>query len=150
MRKGKLVTKKVVETDDVICDRCGKSCMKVSNYPNIEAATLTAEWGYGTSKDGIKWKAEICETCADEFKEWVIDGPGPGMLVEEYAQGDYQEEGMLERINYYANEDLGLSGTEFLTRLASGDDFGEYPAGAISKAYYLAEAYFHYQEKAKQ
>jgi hypothetical protein len=113
---------------------------------NVETAVLKAEWGYGTNKDGLRWKAEICETCADEFKDWVNQGTGPGMLVEEYLRSEYETEGMLERINYAANEDLGLSGEEFLKRLEDGDEFADYPDEALSRPYLLARAYLHQQK----
>ena len=59
--------------DDIICNRCKKSCCVSTNdefgedeYKHIEAAVLMADWGYESSKDGERHRAHLCEPCYDE------------------------------------------------------------------------------------
>ena len=52
--------------DDVICDKCGKSCMDdIKN--GFEFATISAHWGYGSNKDLEDHEAHVCEKCYDGF-----------------------------------------------------------------------------------
>jgi len=48
---------------DVLCDRCGTSCL--CPLGNFEAATITAAWGYSSGKDGEAHEAHLCEECYD-------------------------------------------------------------------------------------
>lgn len=62
MKQYKIVEKKDLEVDDVICDSCGKSCYNGTNFEFIE---LVNHWGYGSKHDMETWEAQICEECAD-------------------------------------------------------------------------------------
>lgn len=61
--------KQMAEVDklvDVLCDRCGKSCLDDIGM-NHEYAEIKATWGYGSNKDCQQHKIEICEKCYDEM-----------------------------------------------------------------------------------
>lgn len=70
-------TKKVikeVESDEVVditCDICMNSCKDSINM-NHEYLHITGNWGYGSSKDGQRWEAYICESCSDEYLSNLI------------------------------------------------------------------------------
>lgn len=49
---------------DIICDKCGKSCIDDSGM-NYEYATIKVCWGYGSKKDTERHEAHICEKCYD-------------------------------------------------------------------------------------
>ncbi len=70
MRKIRKVTRKIEETEDIICDICGKSCRDKLNM-NYESSILSASWGYGSSKDGSQWGGDFCESCSDKIKEFI-------------------------------------------------------------------------------
>lgn len=65
---------------DITCDLCGKTC-RDSIGVNLEFATLSARWGYGSRKDCETHEAHICEDCYDglPFRDKV--------RVKEYAPG---------------------------------------------------------------
>ena len=76
-----------MELKDIICNRCGKSCVsphhsdqtgKVTCY---ESATLMANWGYGTDKDGETHRANLCESCYD----YVISACGIKPNIYDYV-----------------------------------------------------------------
>jgi hypothetical protein len=48
---------------DVFCDGCGKSCK--TPLDDYEYATLYAQWGYSSRKDGATSEMELCEDCFD-------------------------------------------------------------------------------------
>lgn len=50
--------------EDVICDKCGKSCLD-SEAMNFEYASIEACWGFCTRKDAEHHTAELCEDCYD-------------------------------------------------------------------------------------
>lgn len=50
--------------EDITCDKCGKSCLD-SLGMNFEFAEIEAMWGYGSSKDTTRHRAEVCEPCYD-------------------------------------------------------------------------------------
>lgn len=56
---------------DLLCDVCGKSCR--TNYAdvNFEYATLTAQWGYFSRKDGDNYAMELCEDCFDDVIKYL-------------------------------------------------------------------------------
>jgi hypothetical protein len=71
MRKYKKVLKNDLE--DVLCDICGKSCLD-ARYPDplmAEFATLEANWGYLSKKDGEQLSLEMCESCFDKVKSHI-------------------------------------------------------------------------------
>jgi len=66
--KDQVVEVKILE--DVICDVCGKSCRDSDNL-NFEYATLHADWGHCSNKDGIGWTGHICYRCADKIQGFI-------------------------------------------------------------------------------
>lgn len=50
---------------DVLCDVCGKSCCKFTKNKLIatESATIIADWGYYSDRDGKQYHIDICENC---------------------------------------------------------------------------------------
>lgn len=58
-------TQEVDVLNDIICDNCKKSC---GTKYGIEAATISANWGYGTRKDGENHRGFLCEECYD----WLL------------------------------------------------------------------------------
>ena len=49
---------------DVCCDVCGKSCKKKVNGVDFkDYATITADWGYTSSHDGLRYQIHLCEHC---------------------------------------------------------------------------------------
>lgn len=49
---------------DVICDKCGKSC-RDSMGMNFEYAEIEACWGFASKKDLEHHTAQVCEACYD-------------------------------------------------------------------------------------
>lgn len=49
--------------DKIYCDVCGVCCTD-DNF-GTETASLTAEWGYRSKKDGKIYQIDICENCFD-------------------------------------------------------------------------------------
>lgn len=80
---------------EVYCDICGKSTK--DDMGNFECATLYANWGYSSNKDGEVHKCYICETCYDTVKI-LLEGIGGCIRIEdtmkesEYRQEDIAEE----------------------------------------------------------
>ena len=57
--------------EDTVCDVCGNSCRdKLGNY---ESASLSADWGYSSGKDGARYDIDLCEKCFDETIEFLKD-----------------------------------------------------------------------------
>ncbi|MFM5557035.1 hypothetical protein [Aeromonas rivipollensis] len=55
--------KAVVPTEQVVevrCDVCGDSSMMVEQ---MNYATLSANWGYGSRHDGERYQVDLCESC---------------------------------------------------------------------------------------
>ena len=57
-------TRAVRVLDDVVCNRCGKSCRVEGG--NFECASVRVDWGYGSGKDGTREAWDLCEACHDE------------------------------------------------------------------------------------
>ncbi|RSM25002.1 hypothetical protein [Aeromonas salmonicida] len=58
-----MLVKAVVPTEQVVdvrCDVCGNSSMKAAQ---MNYATLSANWGYGSRHDGEIYQVELCESC---------------------------------------------------------------------------------------
>lgn len=70
--KESAVTTMVV--DDVLCNRCGKSCLSEINI--YERLHFEETWGYGSNKDMEKWTGDLCESCADAFEKWLNEFGG--------------------------------------------------------------------------
>ena len=49
-------TKQVEVVADVLCDVCNQSTQ-------LEFATLSANWGYGSKHDGERYELQLCEKC---------------------------------------------------------------------------------------
>jgi hypothetical protein len=73
---------------DVVCDRCGGSCVKEKTLATantfadtleVEKAVFVADWDYWSSQEGHSWKADLCEPCAAEVKAFIDAGAGPGV-----------------------------------------------------------------------
>lgn len=75
---------------DLLCDCCGRSCFKLELGPMekdfihsyAEYALLTANWGYGSSRDGDRWECDLCETCALKVKEFIESLGGSVRIAE--------------------------------------------------------------------
>lgn len=67
---------------DVICDRCGNSCLKGDDHVSqAELATFSADWGYFSNHDLEQWSADLCESCAEDVKAFIDAGVGAGVQV---------------------------------------------------------------------
>lgn len=75
MKKTKIITKEIEVIDDVLCNKCGKSCRSNDSgdfYGLIEVSFST---GYFSPKlpDGSTYTFSLCEECLDEmFREFKI------------------------------------------------------------------------------
>lgn len=54
---------------DVLCDVCGNSCKTPQD--DYEVATLSAQWGYHSRKDGESYHRDLCETCFDDVVQYL-------------------------------------------------------------------------------
>lgn len=59
---------------DVQCDICGKSCK--TDFGLTECAELYSHWGYASNKDGEKHMCQMCETCYDKVKSFIVEELG--------------------------------------------------------------------------
>jgi hypothetical protein len=76
---------------DVVCDRCGQSCVNWDVWPTSESgedaatiaeyATFEVHWGYGSRHDGDHWLAQLCEACAEAVRGFIDAGIGAGVMV---------------------------------------------------------------------
>ncbi len=64
----KPVTEEHIKLVDITCNICGLSCYNTCDFEYLH---LSASWGYGSGKDGLSWKADLCEQCADRLKGFV-------------------------------------------------------------------------------
>ena len=52
--------------EDVICDMCEKSCWAGTDNPRTyQFLSLDVRWGYGSSRDGDRISAQVCQNCVD-------------------------------------------------------------------------------------
>ena len=59
----KTYKKKTIQVlDQTLCDVCGKTCTD-DFYNNHENATIEANWGYNSGRDGQKFEIHLCENC---------------------------------------------------------------------------------------
>ncbi len=56
-------TKKCEVIDKFYCDVCGECCT-TDNF-GTEIASLSANWGYSSKKDGKSYQIDLCENCFD-------------------------------------------------------------------------------------
>ena len=66
--KWKEVMEPCREIDDITCDMCGETCYL---QPNWEYARLTAEWGYGSSRDTDRWDFHFCDKCSGKILDFI-------------------------------------------------------------------------------
>lgn len=59
----RFVTKPKNVLDDIICDVCSRSCK--TPLADFEHATVSADWGYSSRKDGQQTRIDLCESCFD-------------------------------------------------------------------------------------
>jgi len=67
----KVITKELKEVDvlkDIVCDSCGKMC---NTEYGFEYLKLSANWGFGSSKDLKEWNAHLCENCTDKKLDFI-------------------------------------------------------------------------------
>jgi len=66
--------------EDTFCDICGNSCKdKLGNY---ESASLSADWGYSSGKDGTRYDIDLCEKCFDETIEFLKSKTSPSLPLD--------------------------------------------------------------------
>jgi len=53
----------VKKISEIYCDICGECCTE-EGY-GTESATLSAQWGYSSKKDGESYNVDLCESCFD-------------------------------------------------------------------------------------
>ena len=53
----------VKKISEIYCDVCEECCTD-ENF-GTESASLSAEWGYGSKKDGESYHVDLCESCFD-------------------------------------------------------------------------------------
>lgn len=58
---------------DIVCDACGASCR--TPLDDYECATLSATWGYHSSKDGQTDSLDLCENCFDDTIKYLKSRP---------------------------------------------------------------------------
>lgn len=61
-RQYKKETREIDVLSNVLCDICGNSTRDKMDM-NYEYAHITANWGYGSAKDGEVWDFFLCEKC---------------------------------------------------------------------------------------
>jgi hypothetical protein len=57
----------------IVCDVCGKECPEPGVHPGYgpEYATLFAEWGYFSRRDGTKSECDLCEGCFERVVSFI-------------------------------------------------------------------------------
>lgn len=51
----------------IICNRCGKRFWADGSKSGQESIHVEKEWGYFSSRDGIRQVFDLCESCYDEW-----------------------------------------------------------------------------------
>lgn len=81
------------ERIDIICDCCGKSCMKTQAVPfykprTPECACFDAMWGKRKKADidGDIWHCDLCEDCALQVKSF-IERLGGKVIIGHHGRG---------------------------------------------------------------
>lgn len=62
------------EVSDIVCDVCGRSCLtdcSMGDPAMAEYATLEAQWGYCSKRDGERYQCEMCEDCFERVSAFV-------------------------------------------------------------------------------
>ena len=63
MREDATVLNKLGNNKAIYCDVCGECC--TDDTYGTERATLSAQWGYMSKKDGDTYHVDLCEYCFD-------------------------------------------------------------------------------------
>ena len=84
MLKIQQALRKVEVVQDIICNKCGKSCLgtvsavylgSVAETNFAPVAQLNVDWGYGSKKDGERHESHLCESCYDEITSSFLIEP---------------------------------------------------------------------------
>lgn len=68
-----MLVKEIVPTEqvaDVLCDACGRSTK--TTFGTNEFGTLSADFGYGSHRDGERYQVHLCEGCFCTMLENVM------------------------------------------------------------------------------
>jgi hypothetical protein len=63
MREDAIMLNKLAKSKVMYCDVCGECC--TDETYGTESATLSAQWGYMSKKDGDTYHVDLCESCFD-------------------------------------------------------------------------------------
>ena len=63
MREDAAMLNKLGNGTAMYCDVCGECC--TDEKYGTESATLSAQWGYLSNKDGDTYNVDLCESCFD-------------------------------------------------------------------------------------
>ena len=63
MMEDAAVLNKLANNTVMYCDVCGECC--TDETYGTESATLSAQWGYSSNKDGDTYNVDLCESCFD-------------------------------------------------------------------------------------
>ena len=63
MRDDAIMLNKLANDIVTYCDVCGECC--TDETYGTESATLSAQWGYMSKKDGYTYNVDLCECCFD-------------------------------------------------------------------------------------
>lgn len=72
--KKEIVFEEVDVVKDVICNMCGKPCVQPFNG-QWEYGLLSANWGYGSNRDGRVEKSHICPDCYEDLVDLFVIKP---------------------------------------------------------------------------
>jgi hypothetical protein len=61
-----------MEITDILCDICDKSCYHENGY-TPEYVCIDQSWGYSSNKDGTRTQCDICESCFDKVKDFIVN-----------------------------------------------------------------------------
>jgi len=59
-------TKEVAVIKDVLCNKCGVSCLCHTTC-GFSYASLNVHWGYGSTRDMEVHEAQLCQNCWEEI-----------------------------------------------------------------------------------
>lgn len=59
-----------VEITGIICDICGDPS---DEYTLYEYVSINHLWGYYSNKDGTRTECDICESCFDKIKDFIVN-----------------------------------------------------------------------------
>ena len=86
MLKRRIEQRESLVTEDVVCNKCGRSC-RVGDQGEgfgFQSVELKPWWGYHSSKDGEVHRSHLCEGCYDTLVATFAIAPE----VRHYLVGD--------------------------------------------------------------